>query len=103
VNYLESALLNLAINARDAMPSGGKLTLEAANVAADEENCRADPELAPGQYIAICLTDTGSGMTFDTLSRAFEPFFTTNGASLVVDGRPGPHTTAAAVKAASEA
>jgi PAS domain S-box-containing protein len=77
VNHLESAILNLAINARDAMPSGGKLTLEAANVAADEEYCRINPELAPGQYVAICLTDTGTGMTPETLSRAFEPFFTT--------------------------
>jgi PAS domain S-box-containing protein len=77
VSHLESAIVNLAINARDAMPDGGKLTLEAANVAADEEYCRVNPELAPGQYIAICLTDTGTGMSPEAMSRAFEPFFTT--------------------------
>src|SRR4051812_5620063 len=77
VNHLESAILNLAINARDAMPAGGKLTIEAANVIADEEYCRTNPELTPGQYVAICLTDTGSGMSEDTVNRAFEPFYTT--------------------------
>jgi PAS domain S-box-containing protein len=77
VNHLESAILNLAINARDAMPAGGKLTIEAANVVADEEYCRVNPELTPGQYVAICLTDTGSGMSAETINRAFEPFFTT--------------------------
>lgn len=76
-NHLESALVNLAINARDAMPNGGKLTLEAANVFADEEYVRAAPELAPGQYVAICVSDTGGGMPAEILSRAFEPFFTT--------------------------
>ncbi|RXT42988.1 hybrid sensor histidine kinase/response regulator [Bradyrhizobium betae] len=76
-NHLESAIVNLAINARDAMPDGGKLTLEAANIAADEDYCRLNPELAPGHYVAICVTDTGGGMWRDVLSHAFEPFFTT--------------------------
>jgi len=76
-NHLESALVNLAINARDAMTNGGKLTLEAANAYVDEEYTRAMPELAPGQYVAICVTDTGRGMPPEVLSRAFEPFFTT--------------------------
>ena len=76
-NHLESAIINLSINARDAMPNGGKLTVEANNVSADEEYFRANPELAPGQYVIICVTDTGSGMTADTVNRAFEPFFTT--------------------------
>src|SRR4051794_28694860 len=61
-NHLESAIINLAINARDAMPEGGKLTVEAVNVSADDDYSRANPELSPGQYVAICVTDTGSGM-----------------------------------------
>jgi PAS domain S-box-containing protein len=76
-NHLESAIVNLAINARDAMPDGGKLTVEAVNVSADEDYCRTNPELVPGQYVALCVTDTGVGMSRDTLSHAFEPFFTT--------------------------
>jgi PAS domain S-box-containing protein len=76
-NYLESALLNLAINARDAMPEGGKITIEAANIFADEEYCHKNPEIAPGPYVAISLSDTGHGMSPDILSRVFEPFFTT--------------------------
>ncbi len=76
-NHLESALVNVAINARDAMPSGGKVTLEATNVFADEAYCRVNPELSPGQYVLICISDTGCGMPPDVLNRAFEPFFTT--------------------------
>jgi PAS domain S-box-containing protein len=77
VSQLESAIINLGINARDAMPNGGKLTLEAVNVSADEDYCRANPDLSPGQYVIVCVTDTGTGMTADVLDRAFEPFFTT--------------------------
>ena len=76
-NQLETSLLNLAINARDAMPNGGKLTLETTNVYADEDYCRRNPEVTAGQYALICVSDTGSGMPPDVLSHAFEPFFTT--------------------------
>jgi CheY-like chemotaxis protein/anti-sigma regulatory factor (Ser/Thr protein kinase) len=76
-NQLEAALVNLAINARDAMPDGGKVTIEATNTYADEQYCRVNPELAPGQYVQICVSDTGVGMPPDVLSHAFEPFFTT--------------------------
>jgi PAS domain S-box-containing protein len=76
-DYLETALLNLAINSRDAMPEGGKITIEAENIFADEEYCRKNPEVAAGPYVVICVSDTGRGMPPDILNRAFEPFFTT--------------------------
>ena len=76
-NHLETALINLVINARDAMAAGGKVTIEASNVYADEDYCRTNAEFAPGQYVVICVSDTGFGMAPDVLSHAFEPFFTT--------------------------
>jgi signal transduction histidine kinase len=74
---LESAILNLAVNARDAMPNGGKLTIETANADLDDRYARANDEVKAGQYVAISVTDTGAGMAPDVVERAFDPFFTT--------------------------
>ncbi|MDP9095639.1 MAG: response regulator, partial [Pseudomonadota bacterium] len=73
---LENALLNLCINARDAMPDGGQLTIETANLWLDD-NAAREHELPPGQYLSLCVTDTGTGMEPDVMKRAFDPFFTT--------------------------
>ena len=75
-SQLENALLNICINARDAMPDGGRITIETANKWLDERAARGR-EIAPGQYVAICVTDTGTGMTPDVIAHAFDPFFTT--------------------------
>lgn len=73
---LENAILNLCINARDAMPEGGRLTLRTANIRL-EEPAAQEWDLAPGRYVSLCVTDTGTGMSEQTMARAFEPFYTT--------------------------
>lgn len=74
---LESAILNLALNARDAMPGGGRLTIELANKVLDEDYAHRHAEVAAGDYTMVAVSDTGHGMTPDVLARVFEPFFTT--------------------------
>jgi CheY-like chemotaxis protein len=78
-NQLENAILNLCINARDAMPGGGRVTVETANTWVDQVGA-IERDMPEGQYVAICVTDTGTGMSAETVARAFDPFFTTKAA-----------------------
>jgi signal transduction histidine kinase len=110
---LEAAILNLAVNARDAMSDGGKLTIATSKSLLDEEYCRHIEELVAGEYVQIAVSDTGSGMSKDVMERVFEPFFTTkpagqgtglglsqvhgfvkqSGGHVRIDSKPGEGTT----------
>jgi signal transduction histidine kinase/ActR/RegA family two-component response regulator len=79
-SQVENAIVNLVVNARDAMPEGGRITIETANASLDEAYCRQFGDVAPGQYTLLSVTDTGTGISPENLRKVFEPFFTTKAA-----------------------
>ena len=74
---MEQVIMNLAVNARDAMPEGGKFLIETSNVEIDEDEARSQSNFIPGKYILVAVSDTGCGMDQETQTHIFEPFFTT--------------------------
>jgi CheY-like chemotaxis protein len=79
VGQIEQVIMNMALNARDAMPNGGKFTLETANISFDQDSVGQYPELKPGHYVMLAISDTGTGMSKEVKARVFDPFFSTKG------------------------